>query len=131
MAAKETQMATTMEIGNGLVALVKEGKYKEAVDSYYSDDIVSTEPMSPHSSDPVTAKGLAAVKEKLEWWYASMETHSMELAGPFPNGDQFVVEYKLDVTDKQSGHRFLMHEMALYTVKNGKIVDEKFFYTMG
>lgn len=35
------------------------------------------------------------------------------------------------MTNKPSGQRFTMDEAALYTVKNGEIVREEFFYDMG
>jgi ketosteroid isomerase-like protein len=34
------------------------------------------------------------------------------------------------VTAKATGQRFQMEEMALYTVKDGKIVGEQFFYNV-
>jgi ketosteroid isomerase-like protein len=43
---------------------------------------------------------------------------------------QFAVSYDFDVTQKASGQRFAMTEMALYTVKDGRIVREQFFYHM-
>lgn len=44
--------------------------------------------------------------------------------------DQFAVHFAYDVTAKPSGQRFNMAELALYTVKDGKIVREQFFYHM-
>jgi hypothetical protein len=38
------------------------------------------------------------------------------------------VQYVLDTTFKPTGERSAMAEMALYTVKDGKIVREQFFY---
>jgi hypothetical protein len=35
----------------------------------------------------------------------------------------------MDVTDKDSGQRQTMDEIALYRVKNGKISEERFFYS--
>jgi ketosteroid isomerase-like protein len=35
------------------------------------------------------------------------------------------------VTFKPDNKRFTMDEAALYTVANGKVVKEEFFYTMG
>ena len=35
------------------------------------------------------------------------------------------------MTNKPSKSRFKMQEAGLYTVKNGKIVREEFFYSMG
>ena len=35
---------------------------------------------------------------------------------------------KLQAWVKESGERRRMHEVGLYTVKNGKVVEERFFY---
>lgn len=50
---------------------------------------------------------------------------------PWPHDDKFIVGFKMDVTNKPSGQRMTMEEMGLYTVKNGKIVSEAFFYSGG
>jgi ketosteroid isomerase-like protein len=34
----------------------------------------------------------------------------------------------MDFTNKETGQRMQMDEHALYTVKDGKIVEERFFY---
>ena len=44
------------------------------------------------------------------------------------NGDQFAVRFHFDVTVKETGERRVMDEVGLYTVRNGKIVEERFFY---
>jgi ketosteroid isomerase-like protein len=44
------------------------------------------------------------------------------------------VVFKLDVTAKagpMAGKSFSMEEAGLYTVKDGKVVQEEFFYSMG
>jgi len=126
-------MAETLEVGKKLVELCKQGKMVEAVNSLYSPDIVSIEAHSPDPSAPTRMQGIAAVKGKNEWWINNHEVHKMEVTGPWPNGDRFVVNFKIDVTPKagpMAGKRFSMEEAALYTVKNGKIVQEEFFYSM-
>ena len=75
--------------------------------------------------------GLAAIQAKGEWWTANHEVHSWQVAGPWPHDDRFIVGFKFDVTMKPTKQRFTMEEMALYTVKDGKIVREEFFYSMG
>jgi ketosteroid isomerase-like protein len=77
---------------------------------------------------------MAAVKGKAAWWESNHEVHKAEVEGPFPNGDRFVVRFKYEVTAKSgpmAGKRFVMDEAALYTVKDGKITQEEFFYSMG
>ena len=50
----------------------------------------------------------------------------------YPNATAFVKANPTnDVTYKPSGRRFQIDEMALYTVKDGKIVHEHFYYNPG
>jgi hypothetical protein len=48
--------------------------------------------------------------------------------GPWTHGDRIVVGFQYDVTNKPSRKRMKMDEVGLYTVRNGKIVREEFFY---
>jgi ketosteroid isomerase-like protein len=72
--------------------------------------------------------GIDAVRQKHEWWDANNEVHSVQVNGPFLGEDQFAVQFTFDSTFKPSGQRRRMKEMALYTVKDGRIVREEFFY---
>lgn len=118
----------TNAVAQRFAALCKEGKFEEAGAAFWSDDIVSIEPME---GDMAMLKGRAAVKGKGDWWYANHEVHSAETQGPYVNGDQFALRFALDVTPKASGKRIRMDEIGLYTVRDGKVVEERFFYGMG
>jgi ketosteroid isomerase-like protein len=118
---------TTAEIANKLVALCREGKNMEALNTLYAADAVSVEAVAMPGMQQ-EAKGLDAIKGKGEWWVANHEVHSAAATGPWPHGDRFIVGFQYDVTNKPSGQRIQMDETALYTVKNGKIVREEFFY---
>lgn len=121
---------TTMKIATKLVQLCREGKNAEALNSLFAEDAVSVEAGGPPGMDR-EAKGLAAIKGKGEWWVANHEIHSANIAGPWPHGDRFIVQFQYDVTNKPSGKRIKMDEVGLYTVRDGKIVREEFFYDMG
>ena len=121
---------TTMEIAKKLVELCRQGKNAEALDTLFSDDVVSVEAGVPPGMER-EAKGLAAVKAKGEWWVANHEIHSASVSGPWPHDDRFVVGFQYDVTNKPSGQRMKLDEVALYTIRNGKIAREEFFYDMG
>ena len=120
------------EIGTKLVTLCNAGKSMEAVDSLYSEKIVSIEAQAGEAL-PQRMEGIAAVRGKSEWWYDNNEVHSMEAAGPFcgHRDDQFVVRFNMDVTFKPTGERSQMEEVGIYTVKNGKVVQEEFLYQVG
>ncbi|CAN5239323.1 hypothetical protein BH11MYX1_BH11MYX1_53490 [soil metagenome] len=119
-----------MEIGTQLVALVREHKNAEAMQQLYSPDIVSVEAGAPPGGDPQTV-GLPACLAKSKTWSESNAVHSAEIEGPFPHGDRFAVIFRYDITQKASGRRMKMNEVALFTVKADKIVREEFFYAMG
>jgi hypothetical protein len=126
-------MSSSMDIGKKLVELCKAGKGMEAIETLYSPKIVSIEPQGSEQM-PARMEGIAAVKGKNEWWYKNHQIHSAEANGPWPHGDRFAVQFKYEVTPKagpMSGKRFTMEEIALYTVKGDKIVQEEFFYHMG
>nr|WP_287213810.1 SnoaL-like domain-containing protein [Mesorhizobium sp.] len=38
------------------------------------------------------------------------------------------MRFKFDITPKATGERVSMDEVGLYTVKNGKIAEERFYY---
>jgi ketosteroid isomerase-like protein len=120
----------TMEIARKLVELCRQGKNMEALETLYANDAVSVEPVAMPEMQQ-EAKGLAAIKGKGEWWVTNHEVHSAAVTGPWPHGDRFVVGFQYDVTNKPSGKRMQMEEAGLYTVRNGKIVREEFFYDAG
>jgi ketosteroid isomerase-like protein len=119
---------TTQDVANDLVAMWKAGDFKASGEKYWADDVVSMEPGAPPGGDPVS-RGKDAARGKGEWWENAHDVHGVEVEGPFVNGDRFVVRFKMDVTFKETGARFVMDETALYTIKDGKIAEEAFFYS--
>jgi hypothetical protein len=120
---------STQDIANDLVALCKAGKFAESGEKYWADDVLSVEAGAPGGGDPAS-RGIEAARGKGAWWSANHDIHGVEVEGPYVNGGQFVVHFKMDVTPKASGQRMTMDEMAVYTIKNGKIAEERFFYNM-
>jgi ketosteroid isomerase-like protein len=116
---------STRETADAFCALLKAGKHEEAAAQFNADDIVSYEAME---GPMAKLEGKAAVKGKSDWWNANHEMHGGSSEGPFVHGDQFTVVFDIDVTAKETGKRMQMREVGLYTVKGGKIVEERFFY---
>jgi hypothetical protein len=57
--------------------------------------------------------------------------HKAELFGPYPHDNRFAVRFVYDITQKATSNRITMDEVGLFTVDNGKITREEFFYSMG
>lgn len=118
---------TTTEVANKLVALCRQGRNMEALESLYGDDIVSRE--MPGFPNEVT-EGIKAVYQKSEDWFSNVaEWHGGELSDPLIAGNHFTTKATMDVSFKD-GSRVKMEEIAIYEVKDGKVVKEQFFYTM-
>jgi ketosteroid isomerase-like protein len=125
-------MMTTQEIANQLVALCRAGKNIEAVDTLLSDDVVSVEAVG-NEAVPAVMNGRSAIRGKNEWWINNHTVHSAQVKGPYPNGDRFAVFYDFTVTPlagEGAGKKMRMQEVALYTVTDGKVSREEFFYDM-
>jgi len=129
MVSRKEESMSTLEVGKKLVALCREGKNAEAMQTLYDPNIVSVEAMSMPGGSPEST-GVAACLEKGKMWREGHEIHSAHVEGPFPNDDRFAVFFTYDVTPKATGKRMTMNEVAVYTVKGGKIVREEFYYEM-
>ena len=116
---------STKDIATAFTDLLKAGDHEGAAAKFNAPDIVSIEAME---GPMARVEGTAAVKAKSDWWYGAHEIHSASAEGPYVNGDQFTVIFTMDITEKASGNRMQMQETGLYTVKDGKIVEERFFY---
>ena len=115
------------EIGAALVAGCNAGQAKANLRVLYADDAVSVE--SADMGNGTTVTGIAAIEGKHDWFDNMHEIHAATAVGPFAHGDdRFGVIFEADVTNKESGQRFQMKELAVYHVAGGKITREEFFY---
>ncbi|WP_409433545.1 SnoaL-like domain-containing protein [Litorimonas sp. RW-G-Af-16] len=122
-----------MQIGQQLVDMNNNNQSRECVQQMYAKDCVSAEAiaMPGQSSNEVT--GVDAILAKHDWWESANEVHASSAEGPFAHGnDRFSVIYDMDITDKQSGERTQMREVATYYVnEDGHIHREEFAYPLG
>jgi ketosteroid isomerase-like protein len=124
----------TETVANRLYELCSKGQYQEAMAELYADNARHVEVMDcPGSPYKRITEGKAALTKMSEHWAKTTTVHSASIGQPIANGDQFVVEMKMDCTSSEgpmAGKRMQMAETCLYTVKNGKITEAKFFYPM-
>ena len=117
----------TQDVANRLVEMCRNGQNMEALHELYADNCVSREmPGAPME----VAEGKQAIVGKSEWWFNNVqEFHKSEISEPQVAGNHFSCTMDMDVTFKDRG-RQQMHEVCVYEVNNGKIVNEQFFYAM-
>lgn len=118
---------TLSEIAAALVDGCRKNLTLDNLKKLYAPDAVSVE--ATDSGNGREAKGLDAIRGKHEWWEDSFTVHSAEVEGPFLHGDDsFAVIFRIDSTMKATGERSQMAEVGIYTVKDGKITREEFYY---
>ena len=125
MTTKEAVM-TTQEVADRLYELFEEGKWQEAQEELFSEDAKSIEP--PNSPGLVSVEGLDNIKKKGEMFNGMVEEmHGGYTGKPIVAGNYIAFAMGMDATMKGAG-RMKMDEIALYEVKDGKIVKEQFFF---
>lgn len=122
--AQLRQMHSASAVAYPFTELCRQGRLTEASATYWADEITSVEPF-PGPFALLT--GRDAVNSKVAYWSAANTIHSVAVEGPFVNGNQFALRFSLDCTLNATGMRAVQHETALYTVKNDRIVEERFF----
>jgi len=118
---------TTQEIANRFHSLAQTGEWGKIYEELYSKDAESIEP--PEAQGILkSVKGMDQIFKKGKEWEAGIEqVHGGHTGPPQVAGNFFTCTMGLDATFKGQG-RQQMDEVALYEVKDGKIVKEQFFY---
>lgn len=115
---------TTSEIAHKLVDFCRNEQENKAYEKLYSPEITSIEMTEPMKE----VHGMEGIQKKGEWWRENFDVHATEVSDPLIGDDHFCVRFYMDTTHKPSGQRSEMNELAIYQVKDGKIVREQFFY---
>ncbi len=118
-------MMDIREIAADMVAMTRAGDFHIG-EKYWADDVVSIESAPGNAMSRL--EGKEAVMGKSAWWYGAHEVHATTTDGPYVNGDRIAIRWTMDITNNESGVRMAMDEVALYTIKDGKIVEERFLY---
>jgi ketosteroid isomerase-like protein len=125
MTTQEAVM-TTKEVADRFNQLAQKSDWNTIQDELFSEDAVSIEPAT--SPGLQNAEGLIAIKKKAEDFGKMVEeVHGGYSSAPVIGGRHFAVAMGIDATMKGQG-RMKMDEIAVYEVKDGKIVKEQFFF---
>jgi len=120
---------TTQEIANRYCQLAKENNWPAILDELCSQDLVNKEPrhviergitVITKGLDNIKTKGIAN-REKIE------AIHSQHCSAPLVAGNFFTVVLSRDITFK-GRPRTNLEEIAMFEIKEGKIIVEQFFY---
>ena len=117
---------TTPEIADKLVALYREGKFEQIYAELYHPQAKSIEPAYEFGFTSI--EGVENFPAKSAAFNAMIEEfHSFYVNDPIVAGNSFALATGYDATMKDAGRK-QFDEIAVYQVKDGKIILEQFFY---
>ncbi len=123
---KKNNIRTPQEVAARMRELFRENKWDQIQDELYAPDAVSVEPQTTARLKSV--EGIDAIRAKgKEFNELIEEVHNGWVSEPIVGGNYISVAMGMEVTMKGAG-RFRLDEIAVYEVKDGKIVREQFFF---
>lgn len=122
---EDMRLTGALKIARNVTTLLTRSEFARAETEYYADDVVSVESFDRPAW---LCRGKEAVRKKNEQWRKNHVVHSSLIEGPYVNGEQFVIRFKLEVTPKVTGKRVVLDKLCLYAVADGKIVAETVCY---
>jgi len=114
--------ASPADLGRKLVELFNQNKADDWIKSVWSRDVESIEGTGQ------VHRGPKQILAKWDWWTGNHEVLGASAEGPYVGATGFAVRYQLHVKDKATGSDISMSEVAVYSVKNGRITREEFMY---
>lgn len=117
---------TTQEVAKRFYELAQLGDWSKIQNDLYSKEAKSIEPT--HAEGLKTVSGMDAIIEKGKQWNSMIEeVHSGYCNEPQVASNFFSCTMGFEATMKGQG-RMSLDEIAVYEVKDGKIILEQFFY---
>lgn len=121
-------MAGVQDVARDFTALLRQGKFEAAGDRYWADAVASVEPADLPTGIPAFVSGIDAAREKARFRFGTGRIDDLGIDGPFVTGDQFALFLDMLITDPASGNAQPFTEIAIFTVRDGRIIEERFFY---
>ena len=116
-------MASIEGIARDFTAMLRAGQFEAAGNRFWAADVTSAEP-----AGRATASGIDAARTQCNARFGAAKIDEIAIDGPFVTGDQFALFLDLVIVDAASGGREPFTEIALYTVREGRIVEERHFF---
>ena len=105
--------------------MILTGKAMDAFEKFYADEVV----MQENSEEPRVGKDLNRKFEQ-EFFAQVAEWHDGQLLASAVNGDTSFSQWYMDIS-LTTGVRMKSSQVAVRKWKDGKIVQERFFYNKG
>lgn len=107
-------------------ALLLAGDFRAAGEKYWAEDVVSIEPYPTTDVTDGVCQGIDAVRTRNRRWFSTHAIEDLSLDGPFITGDHFALFADMFIV--HAGRRTPHSQIAVFAVREGKIVEERYFH---
>lgn len=121
-------MPTTADVACAYTALLLAGEFAAAGDQFWAADIKSIEPRDLPGGTVAEVIGIDAARTKNARWFKTRRIDDLSIDGPFVTGNQFALFMDMMVVNCASGDSQPFTEIAIFTVRDAKIIEERYFY---
>jgi len=114
------ELKSNVEALNGMI---KEGRIMEAMKTFYAENVV----MAENDAEPTV--GLGANLEREQAFVDHTTWYGLELKDVALGENVAMVRWFMDFHNTQYGPRLAFTQVAVQKWQDGKIVDERFYYS--
>ncbi|WP_160353971.1 SnoaL-like domain-containing protein [Sphingorhabdus profundilacus] len=121
-------MAVIDDVARDFTAMLRLDQFEAAGEKFWAIDVKSAEPAALSQDIPALVSGREAALRKTRARFAEADIDDLRIDGPFVTGDQFALFLDMLITDPATGKTQPFAEIAIFTVRDGRIIEERFFY---
>jgi hypothetical protein len=117
---------TTADVAADFTALLLAGDFRAAGEKYWAEDVVSVEPHVQADDANTVCRGIEAVRARHSRWFSTHGIEDLCVDGPFITGNHFALF--IDMLVAHAGRRTPHSQIAVFAVRDGKIIEERYFH---
>jgi hypothetical protein len=121
-------MANVHDIARDFTDMLRQGQFVAARERFWAADVRSIEPHDLPDGIAAEVSGIDAARAKTIRWFGSRHIHDLSIDGPFVTGNQFALFLDMMIAGQPSGADQPFTEIAIFTVRDGQISEERYFY---
>ncbi len=121
-------MASITDVAWEFTDMLRQGQFVAARERFWAADVRSIEPHDLPDGIASEVSGIEAARVKTERWFGSRNVSDVSIDGPFVTGNQFALFLDMMIGGQPNGTHQPFTEIAIFTVRNGQIIEERFFY---
>lgn len=121
-------MASINDVARDFTFMLRQGQYVAARERFWAADVRSIEPHDLPDGIAAEVTGIEAARAKTARWLGSRHIHDLCIDGPFVTGNQFALFLDMMIAGPANGAGQPFTEIAIFTVRNGQISEERYFY---